>query len=181
MVVPRRIVLSGCSGGGKSTLLAELARRGHATNDEPGRRIVKAERARGGDGVPWRNLTRFMDLTLDCAVADFDRTARSGVTLFDRSIVDTASAMIRSGHRADAASAAMVRYRYDPVVFLAPPWPEIFEADDERKHALEEATAEYDALLATFLANGYQVRVVPRLPVAERADWIEAELGMGRS
>ena len=36
----RFIILSGCSGGGKSTLLAELARRGFATVEEPGRRIV---------------------------------------------------------------------------------------------------------------------------------------------
>ena len=35
-------VISGCSGGGKSTLLMELARRGHAVVDEPGRRIVQA-------------------------------------------------------------------------------------------------------------------------------------------
>ena len=39
----RFIILSGCSGGGKSTLLAELARRGFATVEEPGRRIVIEE------------------------------------------------------------------------------------------------------------------------------------------
>ena len=95
MVAPRRIVLSGCSGGGKSTLLAELSRRGHATVDEPGRRVVKAELAHGGDGVPWLNLTRFMDLALQLAIADFGTAAHSGVTFFDRSVVDTASAMLR--------------------------------------------------------------------------------------
>jgi predicted ATPase len=36
----RFVVISGCSGGGKSTLLAELARRGYRTVEEPGRRIV---------------------------------------------------------------------------------------------------------------------------------------------
>jgi predicted ATPase len=39
--VDRFVVISGCSGGGKSTLLAELARRGHAVVEEPGRRIVQ--------------------------------------------------------------------------------------------------------------------------------------------
>jgi predicted ATPase len=37
----RFIVLSGCSGGGKSTLLAALQRRGFAVFEEPGRQIVK--------------------------------------------------------------------------------------------------------------------------------------------
>lgn len=180
MVGPRRIVLSGCSGGGKSTLLAELARRGHATVEEPGRRIVRAELAHGGDGVPCFNPTRFMDLALDLAIADFG-AAPARLTFFDRSVVDTATAMIRSGHHPDAARAALARCRYDPLVFLTPPWPEIFGTDAERRHPLHQAIAEYDALLAAFPANGYQVRVVPRLPVAARADWIEAERGMGGS
>ncbi len=47
------VVISGCSGGGKSTLLAELARRGHAVVEEPGRRIVAQELARGGPALPW--------------------------------------------------------------------------------------------------------------------------------
>ncbi|MPT22826.1 MAG: ATPase, partial [Starkeya sp.] len=39
----RFVVISGCSGGGKSTLLTELARRGFAVVEEPGRRIVAEE------------------------------------------------------------------------------------------------------------------------------------------
>jgi predicted ATPase len=39
----RFVILSGCSGGGKSTLLAEFGRRGHSIVEEPGRRIVKQE------------------------------------------------------------------------------------------------------------------------------------------
>jgi hypothetical protein len=37
------VLISGCSGGGKSMLLIELGRRGYATVEEPGRRIVKEE------------------------------------------------------------------------------------------------------------------------------------------
>ncbi len=49
----RFVVLSGCSGGGKSTLLAELRRRGHACVEEPGRRIIQEEARNGGQAVPW--------------------------------------------------------------------------------------------------------------------------------
>ena len=41
----RFVIISGCSGGGKSTLLAELARRGYRVVEEPGRRIVAEELA----------------------------------------------------------------------------------------------------------------------------------------
>jgi predicted ATPase len=41
--VDHLVVISGCSGGGKSTLLAELAQRGYGVVEEPGRRIVREE------------------------------------------------------------------------------------------------------------------------------------------
>src|SRR5690606_38947729 len=47
------IVLSGCSGGGKSTLLSEMSRRGYSVQPEPGRQIVMEQMAIHGDGVPW--------------------------------------------------------------------------------------------------------------------------------
>ena len=49
----RFVILSGCSGGGKSTLLEELRARGHATVAEPGRRIVREEMTLGGNALPW--------------------------------------------------------------------------------------------------------------------------------
>ena len=50
--VERFVILSGCSGGGKSTLLDELARRGHAVVAEPGRRIVAEQLREGGAALP---------------------------------------------------------------------------------------------------------------------------------
>ena len=57
---PRLVVISGCSAGGKSTLIQALAERGCAVAREPGRAIVEAEQARGGDALPWRNPLAFL-------------------------------------------------------------------------------------------------------------------------
>jgi ABC-type lipoprotein export system ATPase subunit len=46
------VVISGCSGGGKSTLLSELVNRGYSVVLEPGRQIVKEQTAIGGDALP---------------------------------------------------------------------------------------------------------------------------------
>jgi predicted ATPase len=53
------VVISGCSGGGKSTLLAELGRRGHSIVEEPGRRIIKQELQDGGAALPWIDAAAF--------------------------------------------------------------------------------------------------------------------------
>ncbi|RCS22579.1 hypothetical protein DUT91_16925 [Phyllobacterium salinisoli] len=56
---PRHVVLSGCSGGSKSTLLAELERRQFAVVSEPGRRIVEEELRGDGAALPWIDLSAF--------------------------------------------------------------------------------------------------------------------------
>jgi len=48
----RAVVITGCSGGGKSTLLAELGRRGHRVFPEAGRQIVREQDWIGGDARP---------------------------------------------------------------------------------------------------------------------------------
>ena len=172
----RFVVLSGCSGGGKSTLLAELRRRGHATVDEPGRRIVKAESADGGTALPWVDPAAFARRAIDVALADREEARdRPGWVFFDRSLVDAASALEQV-----AAEPALERfgllYRYHPTVFLTPPWPEIFHADPDRRHGWDEAAAEYERLARVYPELGYRVVVLPKASVQERADAVLAEL-----
>lgn len=71
----RFVVLSGCSGGGKSSLLAALARRGHAVVEEPGRRIVAEETRSGGSALPWTDPER--PNGLEDAVAEYGRLSRA--------------------------------------------------------------------------------------------------------
>jgi hypothetical protein len=67
-------------------------------------------------------------------------------------------------------------YRYNKCVFLAPPWPEIYTLDQERRHGLAAAIAEYNRLIEVYPSLGYDIHVLPRVNVAERANWILASL-----
>ena len=58
------VVLSGCSGGGKSSLLSELARRGYAVVEESGRQIVREQTYLGGDIFPWTKPRKFVELCM---------------------------------------------------------------------------------------------------------------------
>jgi len=55
---------------------------------------------------------------------------------------------------------------------LAPPWPEIYETDPERRHGLSTALAEYSRLIETYPSLGYEVLILPKVGVSERADFI---------
>jgi predicted ATPase len=176
-VAPERfVVISGCSGGGKSTLLAELARRGHAVVEEPGRRIVAEALAGDGATLPWVDAVAFSRRAIEMALAD--RAAASGSTgwvFFDRGLIDAASAL---EHRTgEPVLAPLARaHRYHRQVFLTPPWPEIYVTDDARRHSLADAIPEFDRLCLTYPRLGYEVVLLPRIGVAQRADFVLATL-----
>ena len=63
-------------------------------------------------------------------------------------------------------------FRYYRRVFIAPPWPEIFANDAERKQTPEEAEATYRAMVEVYSALGYELVELPRVPLAERVAFL---------
>ena len=172
----RHVAISGCSGGGKSSLLAELARRGYAVVEEPGRRIVAAEQVAGGATLPWIDGIAFARRALAMALADRG-TAQSpdDWVFFDRGLIDAAVALEHLTG-VPAAGTLTGTPRYHDTVFLAPPWPEIYATDAARRHGYDEAVAEYERLAAAWPALGYQVAMLPKADIAPRADVVIAVL-----
>src|SRR5262245_20998993 len=88
------VTISGCSAGGKSTLLAELRQRGFATIDEPGRRIVADELKRGGTALPWVDAVAFAQRAIEVSLADRAvADACACWVFFDRGLIDAAAAL----------------------------------------------------------------------------------------
>lgn len=170
--IARYVAISGCSGGGKSTLLAELGRRGFTTIPEPGRRIIEEEVRRNGEALPWINLEAFAKRAISLAEEDQKRAAdEKGWVFFDRGLVDAAVALEHATGK--SARVLLEGYeRFHPHVFLTPPWPEIYVNDCERRHGLDEAIAEYDRLLQAYEDLSYDVVILPKASVAERASFV---------
>jgi predicted ATPase len=168
------VVLSGCSGAGKSSLLAELGRRGFPIYEEPGRQIVKEQLYIGGDALPWANVNQFVELTISRSIHHMVTAVRGDrLSFFDRGIIDQVSGLEHLGLTIPEHFAAAVdRFRYHEKVFMMPPWPEIFSNDDERKHSFEDAVSSYSTLLRTYERFGYRMVLVPQLEVSARADFV---------
>lgn len=171
------VTISGCSGGGKSTLLAELASRGHHVVTEPGRRIVEMELAGDGRALPWNDLAAFARRAVSMAIEDMaSAMMKSRWVFFDRGLVDAAVALETSGE-SGAVDRLCRNHRFHRTVFMTPPWPEIFETDPERRHDLSSAVGEYDRLMMAYTRLGYDIALLPKTGVADRADWLLGRLG----
>ena len=171
------VVISGCSAGGKSTLLAELQRRGYPVAEEPGRQIVRDEHFVPSGALPHEDPIRFGWKCLERCIYFFNTARPEPVTFFDRSIVDAVANLRVRG--VPDLEPYLEKYRYAETVFLAPPWPELFETDGERKHGFDAALEEYELLEAAYQEAGYTLVYLPKTGIASRADFLQRALGLG--
>ena len=73
---------------------------------------------------------------------------------------------------------AAEKFRYNTKVFVAPPWPEIFANDGERKQSLGEAVRSHDAAVKTYAEFGYEIVPLPKVSVEERLRFVLAQAGL---
>ena len=92
-----------------------------------------------------------------------------GWVFFDRGLID---ALVARRHLTGEAIPRAAASRFHRQVFLAPPWPEIYVNDQERRHGIEAGIAEYKRLLEAYRTLGFEVFVLPKTAVAARADFV---------
>lgn len=174
-----RFLITGCSGGGKSTLLDVLHKKhGFDVVPEPGRRIVRAVLAGEGGALPWDDPVGFALKALALAEADWKAVSHvSAPVFFDRGLIDAASALaFHSGTPIETILDG--RPCYDETVIFAPPWPELFVSDAERKHGFDDALQEFHRLEAVLPALGYRSVTLPKTSLEERATFVLDALGL---
>lgn len=174
----RFFVLSGGPGSGKSTLIEALARAGYAHSIEAGRGIIQQQVAVDGDALPWRNRAKFAASMLEWEVRSYlDAQAQSGPVFFDRGVPDVIGYLRLEGLPVpDDVRRAAETYRYNRRVFIAPPWPEIFAQDAERKQTPDVAVRTYEAMVAVYSALGYELLELPKALVEERVQFVLANI-----
>jgi predicted ATPase len=175
----RRIIISGCSGGGKSTLINSLASKGFQTVPEAGRIVVREALASSSDALPWMDRKNFAEKLAAFAIQQFDSTTDlNGVIFFDRSVIEAlVYSQMHNFEMPVWLGQAILNRRYDDPVFVVPPWQDIFVEDEERRHSFDAAVTEYNLLLKAFTEFGYNVCEVPRMANKERVEFILNEIG----
>ena len=180
MDTDRLFVLTGGPGSGKTTLIEALAAAGVVTSPEVGRAVIREQLAGGGDALPWADQRAFAELMIGREVAAHDAALAGGaITVLDRGVPDVVGFLRVSGlpvpPHIDAAARTC---RYNPSVFIAPYWAEIFTGDAERKQAPDEAEATFAVMVDTYRGYGYDLIELPRAPVPERVAFIVGRIGM---
>jgi len=182
---PKRIVITGGPGTGKSSVIRELEAAGHHCFHEVIRSMTFEAKKEAEPGSFITNPLAFVSdpylfnrQLLEGRLQHFGEAAgiNHTVVFYDRGIPDVLAYMdfFRQVYGPEFETAC--RYnRYDKVILL-PPWEEIYVSDNERLESFQEALQIHNYLTATYQRFGYDPVSIPVGTVRERAEHILQEL-----
>jgi predicted ATPase len=166
-----RVVITGGPGAGKTTLLRELSARGFATAEDAPRAIIRSRRALGLSARP--SPLEFAEEVLRRDIGSYKQHNGQTLTFFDRGVIDALAMVAHAAPQRLAESVALAAdYPYHRVVFILPPWEEIYVNDEERDHSFGHAVRVYESVVTWCQLCGYVVASVPKLPAVERCDYL---------
>ena len=167
-------IVTGGPGAGKTTLLDAAAEAGLRVGREAARAIIQSQAAIDGPAHHWGDRALYAELMLDRDTQTYFALGGGDPALCDRGIPELV-AYGRDWGVAETAHfhRAALLYRYNPVVFFAPPWREIYVDDAERREGWEHAQRVDVSLRDVYIELGYRIVELPKAPVAERLAFVK--------
>lgn len=179
MYAPNLFIVTGGPGAGKTTVLLELEKRGYSHAPEVARQIIQEQVREGGKALPWDDRESYTELMLQRSIESFvEHAPVRHPTFSDRGIPDTLCYARLVGLPEKAIRLACDKYRYAQRVFVAPPWPEIYGTDSERKQGFEESQRTYELMVHVYEECGYELVELPQLAPAARAEFVIRQLDL---
>lgn len=168
----QRYILTGPPGSGKTTILTELSKRGFPIMEETARRVIEQQRLIDGDGVYDKNPFLFKELMLSKMLNDFESAPKYDLVFFDRGLPDLIAYSKCFNLDIGKELQASRTHLYNPTVFFAPAWEQIYTNDIERRLTFDAAKVFERDLRQAYVELEYQLIDIPLLPVSERVSFI---------
>jgi len=173
MIKKQIYIITGGPGFGKTALINDLRSRGYLCSDEFARDIIEKQMNTGGDLLPWKNPKLFQEEILKLRKEFYESVSVNNFAFADRGIPDQlAFARYKGFGTPNILNDNAEKYRYASIVFVTPPWPEIFINDSIRTETFEEAILIHQDIVDTYCVLKYQIIELPLISVTERSDFI---------
>ena len=170
----KKIVITGGPGTGKSSLINELMNQKFFCMNEISRKVTLDARKNGIEQLFLKDPLLFSQLLLEGREQQFLNADKENadIVFFDRGIPDVHGYMNYIGvDYPDIYKEKSLKYRYT-IIFMTPPWQEIYQSDNERYESYEQSLAIHNHLKKTYLELEYSILDVPFVSINERVQFI---------
>ena len=170
-------IITGGPGAGKTSVLENLALKGYSYIPETARQIIKERLSKGLPPRP--DPTSFAQQIFAQDWKNFALNSSIPTLLFyDRSFMDSACMLFESNMESyNKVKGIHLANRYNNRVFITPPWKEIYRNDRERDQTFEQSIEVYKRLEKWYGEHGYEMVVLPKDTVENRAKFILSQVG----
>lgn len=166
-------VITGGPGFGKTSILTELRKQGYNASEELSRQFIQEQMEGAGNLLPWINRLGYSEEMLKRRIQQYREISTNELWFLDRGIPDLIAYIRKDGLEVpDMYFEAAKEYRYQPLVFLTPPWEEIHRNDRERLESFGEAETIHAEIERTYTEAGYTCIILPKATISERAAFI---------
>ncbi len=166
-------VITGGPGFGKSTLINYLEQLGYSVGHEVAREIIREQRSKGGNVLPDKDICSFQQEVLKRRLAFYNSVEKDEVVFSDRAIPDQiAFARYRGFDTPDILIDNAWKVRYNEMVFITPPWQEIYKNDMVRSESFEKACELHQIIFNVYREFDYLPVEIPCLGIKQRVDFI---------
>jgi len=171
-IQPKRYIITGPPGSGKTSIIEGLQKK-YPCVEESSRRFIIEELSRGGNRLPWKDVEAFDKAILQDRILYYNKTT-APISFFDRGIPDSLAYLKLAGANINPEFfEASKKFRYETKVFFLPSWKEIYKTNEARKETFAEALLIEKALKEVYKEQGYELIIIPKLPVSKRISLIE--------
>ena len=178
---PKRIVITGAPGTGKTVVIKELEKLGYHCYHEIIRDMTaEAKKVETGQKKASNPLV-FVDDPMEFNKQllfgrkrhyDDSQHQKEPICFFDRGIPDVLAYMDYFGQAYPTSFNTIgQQHRYDRI-FIFPPWKAIYTSDNERLESFKEAQELHKHLFTTYKSLGYHPINVPKASIVERASFV---------
>ncbi|MCH4822960.1 ATP-binding protein [Gramella lutea] len=170
----KKIVITGGPGTGKSSIIHKLEDKGEKCLHEISRQVTLEAQKEGIDQLFLENPLLFSEKLLEGRLNQYHEAnaLNSDHIFMDRGLPDVVAYMdYFNTNYPDIFDHTCTNHRYE-LIFILPPWKEIYKSDNERYESFEEALKISSYLYSTYRRYGYDPIEVPKLTVEERTDFI---------
>ncbi|WP_400078362.1 AAA family ATPase [Winogradskyella sp. R77965] len=177
---PKKIVITGGPGTGKTSIINHLIKSGFLCYDEISRQVTLQARKEGIEQLFLTKPLLFSEKLLEGRTQQFFDAQKEldNVVFLDRGIPDILAYMDYADDTyPDHFVKACETYTYDSIFVLAP-WQEIFTSDSERYENFEQAIEIHHHLLDTYKRFGYNLIDVPFGSIKTRTDFVLDSLNL---